>query len=124
MQKLAPGSKPSAPQPPVFDYAALSKRLMDDEDLIRIVAEAFIADMSEQLELLKKSVLDEDLPLVAAQLHKIKGASANVGGMALSATILPMEQACKAGDIKTAAQMLPELERCFTLLKTAIEKIL
>ncbi len=109
---------------PVFDYAAMSHRLMDDEDLIRTVAETFLSDMREQIKLLKTAVADGDLPVTAAQSHKIKGSSANVGGLALSVLAYTMEQAGKAGDMETVRQGLPELDRCFSLLKAAMEKIL
>lgn len=109
-------------QEPVFDYATMSKRLMHDDDLTRTVITVFLGDMSEQIKLLAKSVGSEDLLTAAAQAHKIKGAAANVGGMAFSALALTMEQAVKAGDIVAVRQALAELEPSFTVLKAAMEK--
>ena len=109
-------------QNPVFDYAAMSKRLMNNKDLIRSVTAAFIGDMSEQITQLKTSVGQGDTQTASAQSHKIKGAASNVGGMALSALAHTMEFAGKAGDLESLRQELPELERNFSLLKAAMEK--
>jgi len=109
-------------QKPVFDHAALSNRLMHDEDLIRTVTEAFLGDMKEQIEQLKTMVAEGDCQAAAAQSHKIKGAAANVGGMAFSEQALSMEQAGKAGELETVRQALPKLEQCFTILQTSMVK--
>ena len=106
----------------VFDHAALSNRLMDDEDLIRTVTEAFLGDMEEQIEQLKTMVAEGDCQAAAAQSHKIKGAAANVGGMAFSEQALSMEQAGKAGELETVRQALPELQQCFAILQASMVK--
>lgn len=66
----------------------------------------------------------DDATQAAAQAHKIKGASANVGGMALSALALTMEQAGKTGELESIRQALPELEQRIVQLKTAMEEAL
>ena len=128
LKNTAPGDKPGEAlldsQQLVFDYAAMSDRLMNDADLIRTVSEAFLGDMTEQIEQLKTSVADDDCLTAATQLHKIKGAAANVGGMALSAHAQTMEQASQSEESKTLRQALPELEYRFTLLKATMDEML
>jgi len=119
-----PDEVPLDVQAPVFDYAAMSKRLMDDAALIHTVASAFLGDMSEQIERLKTSIKDGDLQTVTAHSHKIKGAAATVGGLALSALAHRIEQAGKAGELEALRQILPEVEHSFALLKAEIEKII
>ena len=109
---------------PVFDHTAMSKRLMGDAELIGTVAGAFLGDMTLQIELLKTAVANNDLQAAAAQSHKIKGAAANVGGMALSAMALKIESSVEAGESETLGLQLPELELCFTQLKLAMEEML
>ena len=109
---------------PVFDSVAMSKRLMDDEELIRTIAESFLVDMTQQIEQLKDLVASNDVQQVVAQAHKIKGTSANVGGMVLSAHALKMEKAGKADDMQTVGQTQSEMEQSFAELKTAMEEIL
>ncbi len=113
-----------SPAEPVFDHAAMHARLMGDQALMRTVAETFLDEMPGQVEQFKTLVTAADVPQAAAQAHKIKGAAANVGGMALSAQAQKMEQAGKAGDLESLRQGLEELEQSFTQLKTAMEEVL
>ena len=101
----------------VFDYEAMSERLMNDKELIAIIAETFLADMPIQIELLKNMVESNDVLGAATQAHKIKGAASNVGGMALSAVALKIEQAGKNGEIEVVRQNLPKLEKGFEEMK-------
>ncbi len=113
------------PIEPVFDYAAMSSRLMNDETLIRTVAESFMTDMSKQIEQFQLAVDTGDIERAAAQAHKIKGASANVGGMVFSAFAFQMEQAGKSGDLKVMCEGSRRMEQYFVQLRMAIkEKLL
>lgn len=106
----------------VFDYQSMSERLMDDQELIKAIAEAFLSDMPKQIEELNLCVDNNEVEQAAAQAHKIKGACSNVGAMALSALAFKMEQAGKAGDINMIKQHLDELGRCFEQLKLTMEE--
>jgi CheY-like chemotaxis protein/HPt (histidine-containing phosphotransfer) domain-containing protein len=105
----------------VFDFKAMSERLMDDEELIQVIADAFLQDMPIQVEQLEAYVKAGDHQQAAAQAHKIKGASANVGGLALSAQALIMEKAGKEGKEEILTQHIEQLKQQFVLLKTEIE---
>ena len=107
---------------PVFDYEAFSQRMMGDHDLIVTVAEAFMTDMKAQVEELKKLVESGDALQAGKQGHTIKGAAANVGGMALSAQARVIEVAGKAGDMDTVRQSMPTLESAYEALKSTIDK--
>lgn len=108
----------------VFDYAAMSERLMDDQELIKLIADAYLTDMPVQIEQLKTFVQDGDVEQAAAQAHKIKGASSNVGAMALSALAFIMEQAGKKGDMDTIRLNVVALEQCFEQIKSKMEETL
>ena len=112
------------PSEPVFDQEIISERLMGDVDLIRTISTTFLTDMSEQIAQLNMVINDNDVGQAAAQAHKIKGASANVGGLALSAVALKMERAGKAGELDAVRSNLPELEQCFDQLKTKMNEAL
>jgi len=109
---------------PVFSRAAMSERLMGDEALMRAVAEAFLGDVPEQIDRLGALVAANDVRQATAQAHKIKGAAANVGGMALSAAAEALERAGKAGDLAAMAQGSTGLERQFAQLKAAMDEAL
>lgn len=108
----------------VFDFASMSGRLMDDSELIQVVTAAFLEDMPIQIDSYKVHIDDNNVRQATAQAHKIKGASANVGAIALSAIAMEMEQAGKAGEIVTLSKNFTRLEEQFMKLKTEMEHIL
>jgi len=107
---------------PVFDKAGMMVRLMDDEDLARTVVGGFLEDIPRQIEVLKGCLEAGDAPRAERQAHSIKGASANVGGAALSAVAFEMEKAGKTGNLEAVAARLPELETQFARLKATMEQ--
>ncbi len=109
---------------PVFDQEAMRERLMGDESLMRAVAEAFVFDMDKLFEQLQGHVDARDAGQAGAVAHKIKGASANVGGMAMSAVALRMETSGKAGDTEDVRDALPLLQRHLSELKHAMKDLL
>jgi HPt (histidine-containing phosphotransfer) domain-containing protein len=106
----------------VFDYVAMSERLMDDNDLIVMMTEAFLDDMPVQIEQLKKDIDAENLQQATAQSHKIKGAAANVGGLAFSERALIMERAGKLDDMETLSKNFDKLGQQFAELKSVMEQ--
>ena len=108
----------------IFDYPAMSERLMDDKELIQTIADAFLADMPVQIEQLKKCITEQDAGQAAAQAHKIKGASSNVGGMALAAVAFEMEKAGKEESLTMISQQIDALEESFEQLKSTMEETL
>ena len=105
---------------PVFDRAGMLARLMDDEDLARVVAEGFLADAPKQVEALRDALGAGDGPAASRQAHTLKGASAAVGGEALRAVAFEMEQAANGGDLAAVAARLPDLESQLALLSDAM----
>ena len=110
------------PQLPVFNRAALMQRVMDDEELARVVIEGFLEDMPEQILTLKKYVEAGEFGHIQNQAHKIKGASATLGGEALRALAAALEQACLAGDLKAIATRTAQLDAQFLALQAALQK--
>lgn len=108
----------------VFDHAAMSQRMMGDEELMRDVAEAVLMDLPQQIEWLKIQVANGDVQQAFAQAHKIKGAVLNVGGKALGELALTMEEAGKSGDLDAIRREVPGLELGFQKLKAEMERVL
>jgi HPt (histidine-containing phosphotransfer) domain-containing protein len=90
---------------------------MGDEDLVREIVAGFLKDIPNQIGALHKHIGAGDAAAAGAQAHTIKGAAANVGGVALSVVALEMENAGKAGRLDSLAALVPELERQFDLLR-------
>ncbi|OUR71519.1 hypothetical protein A9Q78_09695, partial [Methylophaga sp. 41_12_T18] len=105
----------------VFDYEVMNAMLMGDKELMATIAETFLIDMAAQIEQLKSILDTDDSQQAAALAHKIKGASGNVGGKALSASALEIESASKAGDMKAVQLGIDKLENDFTALKGEME---
>jgi two-component system sensor histidine kinase/response regulator len=107
---------------PVFDRPALSDRILGDEDLIKQIIAIFLEDIPKQLQLLKDLLDRRDTESAGKQAHAIKGAAANVGGMALSAVAGRMEKAGLAGQFEEIAALLPEMNRQFDLLSAKMRE--
>jgi len=114
----APGgaAEPSA-GPPVFDRQAFMARLMGDEDLAKDIIAGFLEDVPKRIRTMRIHLDQGDAGSAGGQAHTIKGAAANVGGMALSAVASEIEEAGKAGRREELAALVPEMERQFALLK-------
>ena len=106
----------------VFNQAAFMDRVMNDKDLARTILDGFLEDLPGQITQLKNHVAAGDARIVEQQAHKIKGASATVGGEALRAVAWAMEQAGKAGDMDAARARVSDLDAQFNALKEALEK--
>jgi PAS domain S-box-containing protein len=115
--------QPSAPpQPPVFDYATLLNRLMDDQDLVDTVIAAFLEDIPQQIEALKSALRIGDVKTSERQAHSIKGASANIGAEALRQVAYEMEKSARAGNLDGVQQQMESLITQFDHLKTALRE--
>ncbi|MEI6808545.1 MAG: PAS domain S-box protein [bacterium] len=104
-----------------FDRPAFLTRLMGDETLAALIATTFLKDMPKQIATLKVSVDGGQPEAAGEQAHKIKGASANVNGSALSTIAAEMEMAGKTGNSATLRKLMPELVNRFEELKKAME---
>ena len=106
-----PAADPADPAakigPLVFDRQAFVERLMGDLDLVKKITAVFLKDMPEQIRKLEKHIGDGDVKAAGDQAHQIKGAAANVGGMAFSAAALAIEQAARAGDRPRRSRRAP-----------------
>ena len=105
----------------VFDREGMMARVLGDEDLARAVIEGFLDDMPRQIETLRGYIEGGDGAGVTRQAHTIKGASANIGGEALRAVALAMENAGREGDSGKIARLLPQMEREFGRLQNAMK---
>jgi HPt (histidine-containing phosphotransfer) domain-containing protein len=124
---------PTAARPPVstqttesetvvFDPASVLSRLEGDTALARVVFEAFLGDVPDQIRALKDLAESGDTAAAARTAHSIRGASAIVGGESLRKLAAEMEMAADAGDWRTVVARMDELEYQFGLLQNAIKQ--
>ncbi|MBI5533924.1 MAG: response regulator [Deltaproteobacteria bacterium] len=119
----AEGTQPvgALPGPVVFDRAGFLLRLGEDEEMLRTTQNVFLEDLPGQLNALRSHTEKGEARLAGAQAHKIRGAASTVSGIALSAVAAAMEKAGHDGDIRELERLMPEIERQFRLLKSAME---
>ncbi|MBI5095404.1 MAG: response regulator [Candidatus Hydrogenedentes bacterium] len=112
----------STPEPgtPVFDRAGMMARLLDDEDLARVVVKGFLDDIPQRIQALRDYLDTGDAKSAERQAHIIKGASANVGGEALRAAAFDLEKSAEAGNLADAKALMADLQAEFERLKNAI----
>jgi len=101
----------------VFDRAGLLERTMGDQDFAQEIVEAFFEDAPRRIADLKESLNNGDGAMVQQHAHTIKGASSNVGGLALQATAARIEAAGKIGNLGEVASLVPQLDEGLELLK-------
>jgi PAS domain S-box-containing protein len=106
---------------PIWDKKGMLERLMQDEDLARIIADGFLDDIPRQIIALKGFLTAGDGPGAERQAHTIKGASANVGGEGLRMAAAALEKAAKAGDLRAAEEYIPQMEEQFDRLQAQIK---
>jgi signal transduction histidine kinase/DNA-binding response OmpR family regulator len=112
----------SSAEEKIFDYEGLSARLMGDDALMGSIAQVFLADLPSYFDQLKVAVDAEDVKQIIAHAHLIKGASANVGGIALSASAKIVEFAAREDDLETIHQELPKLAQHIKKLGHAMQE--
>jgi HPt (histidine-containing phosphotransfer) domain-containing protein len=111
------GEHPGRTDLPVFDRKGMMSRLMDDAEIAENVAACFLEDMPRQLQIMRDCLDSGDLRGIQRQAHSIKGASSNIGGLALCAVATEVE---KVSALDTARDSVAELDLEFERLKQAL----
>jgi PAS domain S-box-containing protein len=109
-------SMPVEEQRPVFDKIHFLQRLMNDEELARIVIAGFLEDIPLQIQELKDSLARGDAVIAERQAHTIKGAAANIGAAVVRTTAAEMEKSAKDGNLRAVQTQMSELELQFAAL--------
>ncbi|MEJ2656394.1 MAG: response regulator, partial [Desulfobacterales bacterium] len=101
----------------ILDMTGFLNRLLGDKKLAGEILDGFMADVPLQVHQLKKAIEKGDAFSIREQAHSLKGASADVGAMALEEIALQIEHAGKAEDLKRAGALISELVLQFEILK-------
>ena len=90
---------------------------MGDEELANEILGEFMEDVPRKFTALKEAVGKGDAPLVQIEAHTLKGASANVGALALQDIAYQIELAGEAKDLVKASSLVSQLDKQFEMLK-------
>jgi HPt (histidine-containing phosphotransfer) domain-containing protein len=112
--------EPERPDCPVFDRAALMERLMEDEELARTILEGFLDDIPPRIEEIRASLEQSKGEALRRQVHAIKGAAGNVGGMALRQAAIEVEEAAAVEDLDRLPPLVSKMEGRFRALREII----
>ena len=104
----------------IFDRQALLDRMMGDQEIIVTLKEVFLSDMPMLIEKLKRHIENGETKSAGELVHRIRGAAANIGGVAMSNHADLMETTAKQGDHASLVNQMPELLSRFERLKTAL----
>ena len=106
----------------ILDWSRLGglKPYDDDGSLVRDVIAAFLRDGPAQAKALAAAHAAGDSAGVASLAHGLKGASVNVGAVALHAICRAIESRAAAGERDPAASALTQLARCMDATCTAL----
>ncbi|MGO3405904.1 Hpt domain-containing protein [Marinomonas sp.] len=103
-----------------FDAVNYGNRLGNNKMLMTLVAKEFLKESAGLVEQLLAHVAAEDWTNVARVAHRIKGASAEVSGLAMSDTAKRIESAAQADDATTVQQALEQLQKEYKALTAAL----
>jgi HPt (histidine-containing phosphotransfer) domain-containing protein len=93
----------------VLDRAQLSEVTLADEELMREILAALIADTEQQMPLLDVAIRGTDLQQCARLAHYCKGACANVGAKAAATVLAELERSAKSGAREECSRQLAAL---------------
>jgi len=112
----------AAAEPLVWDYNGMLERLMDDKPLAKKIIDGFLSDIPVQMGKLEEFVDLGDAEKIERQAHSIKSAVANIGGEAMRAAALEMEEKSHEGNLSDAAELLSGLKTELQHLGTELAK--
>ncbi len=108
-----------------FHYDELVNRVLGDKTLANTIMEQFILDMHEQIKQLNRSLNTEDLSHFRRQVHKMKGAAANVGAKRLKELIDEIEKLIQQDHSPQSLQPhCKAIERHFYAARQSMQKYL
>jgi HPt (histidine-containing phosphotransfer) domain-containing protein len=105
-----------------FDPAALLQRLMGDRELAQLIVNGFLGDFPVQLNDLRQRLAEADQPGARLLAHALKGSSATVSAIAVSALCRQMEVAAADGKLDHCGELLAPLSEQFARFKSTLER--
>jgi signal transduction histidine kinase/PleD family two-component response regulator len=105
----------------IFDKAGLLDRFMGNEKLANEILGVFLEDVPRKFADLKEALDNGDASSVQFQAHTLKGASANVGAVALQEMACQIEVAGEVGDMAKASSIVSKLDEQLEILNRLVQ---
>ena len=84
--------------PSPIDFAALLEMLGGEKQIVSSLLSKFVEELTSDLAASEQAVVDHDAEALRQVAHRIKGTSANLHALMLSAAARELEQACTEAD--------------------------
>ncbi|WP_196214118.1 Hpt domain-containing protein [Methanolobus vulcani] len=110
-------------EPLIFDREALFRQTQNNVNLVQKLIVIYQEEMSKSLNELRTYVQIKDYDKISSCAHNVKGASANMGCMALSCTAAKMQEAAIKCQYDTTFNTLSEMEMQYDILLNYIGEI-
>ena len=108
-----------------IDYDELAQLVGDDiEDFLEMMTPIFLEDTQTVLQTLEEAVQSADSKKVAQAAHTLKGSSASMAMIQLSAYSYEIESMGKANELTNAPQKLLEIQAEYKRVEAALAKFL
>ena len=82
----------------------------DDNELVKMLCEAFVGELPDQVAGLKSTAAEGDATKTERAAHAFKGSAAAAGAVALQAVLRQVESAARAGDTAAVAEHVARVE--------------
>ena len=84
--------------PSPIDFDALLEMLGGDKQIVASLLSKFVDELTADLAASEQAITDQDAEVLRQIAHRIKGTSANLHALMLSAAARELEQACTEAD--------------------------
>ena len=84
--------------PSPIDFAALLEMLGGEKQIVASLLSKFVEELTSDLAASEQAVVDHDAEALRQISHRLKGTSANLHALMLSAAARELEQACTEAD--------------------------
>jgi HPt (histidine-containing phosphotransfer) domain-containing protein len=105
---------------PIFDRSDLLSRMMDNEELVKVVLDAFMTEASSLIQDIEQADTENDPAALTMAAHSLKGAAANISAKQLSDLSSKIELLSRDNDLETAKQLVPHVRPSFEKLKQVV----
>ena len=106
---------------PDFDWQRLNQLAGEDAGFAVELLAMFLKDCESSLATLNRAVTARSLQAIEETAHALRGASANVGAIAMSTTAVQLEEEARNGELSEADSLLQLLDDQRKLLQAELQ---
>ena len=107
--------------PSPIDFAALLDMLGGEKQIVASLLSKFVEELNSDLAASEQAVVDHDAEALRQIAHRVKGTSANLHSLMLSAAARELEQACTEADASLMTIKQQVMSDQARLVREAIE---